>query len=51
MKKVGGKKMEYQKPKTELIWLNEEDIVRTSLTDEGEGDDGNIGGDGSQPWE
>lgn len=45
--------MEYQKPKIEIMVLNEEDIVRTSLTDEGDGDGGSVGGDGNnpQPWE
>ena len=43
--------MEYQKPKIEIMVLNEEDIVCTSLTDEGEGDGNNVGGNGTNPWE
>jgi len=44
--------MEYQKPKIELIALEAEDIVRTSLTDGGHGDnEEQVGGDGTKPWE
>ncbi len=49
---LGGVKMKYQKPKIELIVLEAEDIVRTSLTDGGYGDnDEQVGGDGTKPWE
>jgi len=43
--------MEYKKPKMEILCLNLEDIVRTSLTDGGSGDHEGVGGDGTQPWE
>ena len=43
--------MQYEKPILERIVLDVEDIVRTSLTDGGFGDNDGLGGDGSQPWE
>ena len=43
--------MRYEKPILESIELEVEDIVRTSLTDGGIGDNDGLGGDGSQPWE
>ena len=43
--------MEYQKPKIEIISIDVDDIVRTSLTDGGNGEGDNLGGDGKQPWE
>lgn len=43
--------MRYEKPILESIELEVEDIVRTSLTDGGSGDNDGLGGDGSQPWE
>ena len=43
--------MEYQKPEIEMIWLNLENIICSSLDGEGSGDGENVGGDGSQPWE
>ena len=44
--------MKYQKPEIEIMWLDVEDIVRTSLTDGGYGDNNEtVGGDGKQPWE
>ena len=43
--------MQYEKPILECMKLEVEDIVRTSLTDEGYGDNDGLGGDGKQPWE
>ena len=43
--------MKYEVPSIEVELLNIEDIVRTSLTDGGMGDNDGVGGDGSKPWE
>ena len=43
--------MKYEVPSMEIDFFNEKNIVRTSLTDGGFGDDGSIGGDGSHPWD
>ena len=43
--------MKYQKPEIEIMSIDVEDIVRTSLTGEESGDNDGLGGDGKQPWE
>ena len=43
--------MKYQEPTMEIMWLEMETIVRTSLTGEGSGGGNDVGGDGTHPWE